>query len=127
MERRTKKIYKPITAMKPHQQTEWYKILSHEEQVLTDKYTEECPWEKNIHIPFHSFTWFNTTEGADYWALRSAKMMDVLKSMNQKGDISPSMGVNTKPADRIEYKGRLIYFEYGTPNEIIDEVKLKLK
>jgi hypothetical protein len=44
----------------------------------------------------------------------------------QPAHISPSMAVNTKPQDRIEYKGRLIYFEYGTPESIIEEVKKKL-
>ena len=108
---------------KPHQQTEWYAILSDEEKLKVDEYTEKWPNNSiNVKIPFNTFIWGKSPENSYYWNRRSIDM-----ALELKGKPSPSMGVNTKPADRIEYKGRLIYFEYETPNEIIEEVKLKLK
>ena len=104
---------------KPHQQTEWYAILSDEEKLKVDEYTDKWPWSRMIEVPYHSFEWKETPEGAQFWLNKSQDFN------NPKP--SPSMGVNTKPADRIEYKGRLIYFEYGTPESIIEEVKQKLK
>jgi len=120
--------------MKPHQQTEWYAILSDDEKVKVDEYTEKWPiigalTDKNT--PFNSFIWKDTAEKWSYWFNEMCRISLVINAKKHleklEGKPSPSMGVNTKPADRIEYKGRLIYFEYGTPNEIIEEVKQKLK
>ena len=120
--------------MKPHQQTEWYAILSDEEKLKVDEYTEKWPNNGSLsdkNNPFDSFIWKDTHEKWEYWfneMCRISLIINAKKHLEKlEGKPSPSMGVNTKPADRIEYKGRLIYFEYETPNEIIEEVKLKLK
>ena len=120
--------------MKPHQQTEWYAILRDDEKLKVDEYTEKWPISRTlteINTPFNSFLWSDTPEKYMYWFNEVHRISLIINAKKQleklEGKPSPSMGVNTKPADRIEYKGRLIYFEYETPNEIIEEVKLKLK
>ncbi len=119
--------------MKPHQQTEWYAILSDEEKLKVDEYTEKWPntIKKELDYPFASFFWDKTPENWIYWLDESNRISLIINAKKQleklEGKPSPSMGVNTKPADRITYKGRLIYFEYGTPESVIEEVKLKLK
>jgi len=46
--------------MKPHQQTEWYAILSDDEKLKVDEYTEKWPISRtltDINMPFNSFLW----------------------------------------------------------------------
>ena len=118
---------------KPHQQTEWYAILSDDEKLKVDEYTEKWPSREYSHLetPYNSFMWAFTPDGYMYWFNEVHRISLIINAKKQleklEGIPSPSMGVNTKPADRIEYKGRLIYFEYGTPESIIEEVKQKLK
>lgn len=118
---------------KPHQQTEWYAILSDDEKLKVDEYTEKWPSSKRAdkNKPYNSFIWAFTPDGYMYWFNEMCRISIVINAKKQleklEGKPSPSMGVNTKPADRITYKGRLIYFEYGTPESIIEEVKQKLK
>lgn len=55
--------------MKPHQQTEWYAILSDDEKLKVDEYTDKWPSSKRAdkNKPYNSFIWAFTPDGYMYW------------------------------------------------------------
>ena len=116
--------------MKPHQQTEWYAIISDDEKLKVDEYTEKWPISRtltDINMPFNSFLWSDTPEKYMYWFNEVHRISLIINAKKQleklEGKPSPSMGVNTKPAHKMKWNGYWIDFDPKMPEHVFQHLR----
>ncbi len=71
------------------------------------------------------FFWGDSIKGFDYWdEIHDDMIVNPSKYETlPQGEISPSMGVNTKPAHKLNYKGYWIDIDPNMPSEIVEQLK----